>query len=201
MAWKKQILVLFFVVPFFFNMALAEENHAPSYKEFLGKTINFIILFGGLAYFLFKPLRNFLEGRAAKIDRSLRDMEESRREAEQKLEEVKNRLNLLEQEINKIRREGEVEGRREKDRIIKDARLGAERIRHFAKQEIEMLTREGIQGLKEYAAELATAMAQQNIKKRMTDEAQSLIIDKSIEKLEKLYEKSDSNKEIHSRIS
>lgn len=201
MAGKKQILVLFFIIPFLFNIAVAEENHSSGYTEFLGKTINFLILFGGLAYILFKPIRNFLHGRAVKIDRSLKEMQKLRLEEEQKLEEVKNRLIRLEEEITKIKKEGEIEGHREKDRIIKDAQREAERVRHFAKQDIEMLTLAGIQELKEYTAELATELAQQRIKKKMTDEAQFLIIDKSIEKLEKLYEKSESNKEIHSRAS
>lgn len=201
MTGKKQILILFFIVPFLFNMAVAEENHASGYTEFLGKAINFFILFGGLAYILFKPIRNFLYGRAVKIDRSLKDVEDSRRKEELKLEEVKNRLRRLEEEITKIKKESEIEGQREKDRIIKDAQREAEKVRHFAKEDIEMLTRAGIQELKEYTAELATELAQQRIKKKMTDETQSLFIDKSIFRLEKLYEKSDSNKEIHSRAS
>lgn len=189
MSGKKRIIVLLLIVPFLFTIAEAKENHGSSSAEFLGKALNFIILFGGLAYFLFRPLRSFLERRAAKIDRSLKEAEDSRQEAEKKLEEVNSRLSRLEEEISSIKKEGEIEGQKGKDEIIKWAQHEAERIRDFAKEEIEIFTRAGIRELKEYTAELATSLALERIKKKMTAEAQFLLIDKSIERLERLYEK------------
>ncbi len=43
-----------------------------------------------------------------------------------------------------------------------------------------------------YAAEITTKAAADRIKKRMTPELQSAIIDKSIERLDELYEDTDS---------
>ncbi len=196
---KKCIVFLLFIIPFFYTIAEAKEEQGTNYMEFLGKTINFFVLFGGLAYFLFKPLRRFLEKRAKKIVHSLREAKDSRQEAEKKLEKARDRLSRIEEEVMEIREEAEDKGRGAKERIIKEARRESEKIRRFAKEEIEMFTRAGIRELKEHTAELAAAIALERIKSKMTDEDQSIFVDKAINRIEGLYEKSDSDKEIRSR--
>ena len=57
------------------------------------------------------------------------------------------------------------------------------------RQEIEMLSSAGMKEIREYIANLVTEQAQERIIKRITPESQSLLIDKSIERLEQLYEK------------
>lgn len=201
MSVRKKILVVLLLLPFFVSMDSAGGENSSNFMDFLGKTINFIVLFGALAYILFKPIRNFLERRSHDIERSLQEAEDSRKEAEQKLQEVKARLASMDDEIAKIKKEAEIEGRKEKERTIQLTQREAERIKYFAKQEIETLTQAGIQNLKEYTAELATALAEERIKKKISPEGQFLLIDKSIERLDELYEKSNSRKKIHSRAS
>jgi len=198
---RDKTLLILLLLPFFVFMVSADEEHSSKFMDFFGKAINFIILFGGLAYFLFKPIRNFLEKRSRDIERGLREVEDSKREAELKLQEAKVRLATLGDEIEKLKKEAGIEGRKEKERVIQLAQQEVERIKYFAKQEIEMLIRGGIQDLKEYTAELATELAEERIKKRMSPEDQYLLIDKSIVKLDKLYEKSNSRKKIYSRVS
>jgi F-type H+-transporting ATPase subunit b len=197
----RKILLILLLLPFFISMVSADEEHSSNLRDFIGKTINFIVLFGGLAYFLFKPIRNFLQKRSEEIEQGLKDAEDAQKEAEMKLREAKARLATLEDEIEKLKKEAEIEGRKEKEKVIQLAQQEAERIKYFAKQEIEMLMRAGIQDLKQYTAELASALAEQRIKKKMSPEDQSFFIDKSIEKLDELYEKSNSRKKIHSRVS
>ena len=201
MTRRKKILIILLLLPFFVFMVSADEEHSSNLMDFLGKTINFIILFGGLAYFLFKPIRSFLERRSQDIERRLREAEDSKREAEQKLQEAKARLTTLGGEIAELKKEAKIEGRKERERLIQLAQKEAERIKYFANQEIEMLILGGIKDLKEYTAELATALAEERIKKKLSPEDQSFLIDKSIERLDKLYEKSNSHKKIHSRVS
>lgn len=198
---KRRILFVLFLLPFFIFMSSVEEGHSSGFIDFLGKAINFIILFGGLTYILFKPIRNFLEKRSKDIKNSLKDAEETKEETEQNVKEVKDRLSSLEDEITKIMKDAELEGLKEKEKIIQLAQKEAERIKYFAKQEIEMLVQAGIQDLKEYTTELASAIAEERIRKRMTLEGQSILINKAIKKLDKLYERSNSDKEIHSRVS
>jgi len=197
---RKHILILLFLLLLFLPLR-ADEEHASGTKDFLGKMLNFVVLFGGLAYFLRKPLRKFLEGRSVQIEQSLKDIKESRRQAEQRLHQLQERLGRLEEEVEKIKKDGEVNGLEERDRIIAEAQREAEKIKRFAQEEIEMLTRVGIADLREYAAELATVLAQERIKQKITPEISSRLIDKSIEKIEELYENTDTDKEIRSGVS
>lgn len=149
---------------------------------------------------LYKPVRNFLEKRSQNIQLSLQEAEDSKKEAELKLQEAKTRLAGLKGEITKIKKESELKGQTEKERIVELMQKEGNKIKYFAKQEIEMLINTGIQELKEYTAELATALAEEKIRRRMSLKDQSLFIDKSCERLDNLYEKSNSGKEIHARV-
>ena len=201
MTERQKILVVLFLLPFFICMASAEEEHKSGFIDFLGKVINFIVLFGGLAYLLRKPLGSFLEKRSQDIQSTLKETEASRKEAEQKLKEVKAHLAGLGEEIEKMRKEADIEGQKERERTFQLAQREAEKIKYFTGQEIEMLTRAGIQELKEFTAELAASLAEERIRKKMTLEDHTQLIDKSIERLTKLYEESNSDKKIHSRAS
>lgn len=195
---RKYVFILLFLLILFLPVR-ADEEHSSGTKDFLGKMLNFVILFGGLAYLLRKPLRDFLESRITKIKESLEETKASRRQAEQKLQEIKKRLSLLEDEIEEIKKEGEARGLEERDRIIEQAHREAEKIKRIAQEEIEMLTRAGMADLREYTAELATVLAQERIKQRMTPEIASRLIDESIEKIEGLYENTDTDKEVRPR--
>jgi F-type H+-transporting ATPase subunit b len=196
---KKQIILLLFLLPLFVFMA--EEHSSSDFLAFLGKSLNFIILFGGLAYLLSKPLRNYLQKRSLEIKQSLEEAENSRQEAEEKSKEAKAQLENLGEKITQIKKEAESTGQKEKGRIIKEAEREAERIKRLTQQEIEMLIEAGIQEIREYTFEMAAVLAQERIKKRMTLQDHSLLLDKCIERLSGLDENSVIDKKIHSRIS
>ncbi len=196
---RKKLILILLVLPFFIFMSPEEEEHSSGIMDFLGKTVNFIILFGGLTYLLYKPIRSFLEKRAQNIETSLKEAADSRKDAEQRLKEIEKRLAGLEKEIEKVMKEAENEGEREKEEILLKAQKETEKIKYFAKQEIDALTRSRIRELREYSAVLATALAEERIKRKMSPELQSLLINRSIERLDKLDEKPNSGQKIHSR--
>jgi len=167
--------------------------------DFLGKVINFVVLLGGLIYLLRNPLRNFLEERTKSLDHALREAKDSRVEAEKKQQEIENRLKKIGREMEKVREEAEIEGQAVQERILQEAKAKANRLKLLSRQEIEMLTQAGIREIKQYAAELATALAQQRIQSEIKKEDQSLLIDRSIERLEKFYEKPSPHQEIRTR--
>ena len=195
---RKKIILVLLVLPFFIFMSLDEEGHSSGLIDFLGKTVNFIILFGGLTYLLYKPIRSFLEKRALDIQSSLKEAADSRKDAEQKLKKIEARLAGLEKEIEKVMKEAEKEGQREKEKTLQIAQRETEKIKYFSKQEIDAIIRSRIRELREYSAALATALAEERIKKKMSPELQSLMINRSIERMDKLDEKPDSGQKIHS---
>jgi len=199
MLQKKSALLILMVVPFLLFMSFAEESHPSQTKDFLGKLINFLLLFGGLAYVLRKPLGNFLQGRSDSLEQVLREAKESQEEAAERLNQVESRLRKLDEEIEKMQREAEAEGQSLHQHVLEEAKQVADRLKHFASQEIEMLTKDAIREIKEYTAALAADLAQRSIQDRMTEEFHSSLIDKSIERIEKLHEKSNSDTKIRSR--
>jgi F-type H+-transporting ATPase subunit b len=199
MQQKKSTLLILLVVPFLLFMSFAEESHPSQTKDFLGKLINFLLLFGGLAYVLRKPLGKFLQERSDSLEQALRGAKESHEEAAERLNQVESRLGKLDEEIEKMQREAEAVGQSLHQHVLEEAKQTADRLKHFASQEIEMLTQDAIREIKKYTAALATDLAQQRIQERITEEYQSTLIDKSIERLEKLHEKSNSDTKVRSR--
>jgi len=194
MMTKKQIIIILVAIPFFLFMLSPEgESHSSHYAEFIGKMINFIVLFGGLAYLLRKPAIDFLQKRGQEIAKSLKEEADSKQESEKKLQKAKIRLEKIAKEIEALKVEAEKEGQNRKKEIIHTAKQESARMKKLAKQQIDMLTKASIRELKEYVAELITASAEGKIQKRITQRKHKFLIDQSIEQIEKLYEKSNYN--------
>jgi F-type H+-transporting ATPase subunit b len=199
MLQKKPLLLILLVVPLLLFMSYAEESHGSQTKDFLGKALNFLLLFGGLVYLLRKPLGKILQGRTESIGEELRSAKESREEAAEKLAKVETRLANLDKEVEKLRQEAHEEGKALHQRIVDEARRDAERLKHYASQEIEMLTQTAIRDIKAFAGALAADLARQKIQSLLTEEDQSSLIEKSIERLDMIHEKSNSDTKIRPR--
>lgn len=186
---KKEALAVLLLVPLFLCMMSEEAGETSGKSGFLGKVINFVVLFGGLGYFLYKPLRGYLKKRSENIRSILDEARQARLDAERKLEEAERKLAALEDEVGRIIGAAENEGLREREKIKALADREADRIRTFAGQEIEMQIRAGRQELREYTAELAASLAEAGLREKITDQGHYRLIDKSIERLAELDEK------------
>ncbi len=191
--WRKSILPVLGVLPLFFCFAAEEGAKSSGSAGLLGKGVNFAILFGGLAFLLYKPVRRFLEIKSEAQGRSLKEAEEDRLSAEKKRRDTEERLEGLQAEADRILREAEDAGLKEKSRIRMLAEQEVERLKRFTQQEIEAQVKSGVHELREYAAEQATRLAEKRIKKVLTAEEHSRLIDRSIERLRELYERSPSH--------
>lgn len=167
------------------------EEHAGGggSGELIGKTINFLILFGGLAFLLRKRFAQFLSARTTGVKSDLDEAESSRTSSRRKLKSIQSRLAKVAKEAEAIKKEAEKQGKADHRRILSEARAEAQRLRDTATQDIETLGQFGIQELRAYTAELATQLARDRIKESIKKKDQSALIDRSIEKLETLYEK------------
>ncbi len=169
--------------------AAEEETSGRSASaDFLGKVVNFVILFGALGYILRKPLKKFLDDRVAKTRSNLKTAEDDALEARSKLKSIEERALALGPEIEALRERAEADGLAEKARILKAAEAEAARLKGFSEQEIEALVRAGIRELKEYAGDKAISLALERVRDRLTPESQSRLVDASIDKLAQAYE-------------
>jgi F-type H+-transporting ATPase subunit b len=190
MSGKNGILLVLVLLPLFLFLSPGETEKAAGTADFAGKVVNFLLLFGGLGFFLYKPVRTFLENRTLEIRRSLEEAKSSRKEAEDRYEAMMRRVEGLSGEIAKMKAEAEAQGNREKARIAKQAEEEAARVLRLVRQEIDAYTQTGIREVRTFVAETATSLARERIRKNLVPDDHSLLVDKSIERLSKLDEKS-----------
>lgn len=189
---RKTAAAVLLLVPLFLFMAPDEGAEAAGGSGMLGKVINFALLFGGLVMVLRKPLREFLRKRTEAIRARMKDAQTARLEAEAKLDEARRKIAALEDEVIRMIKDAEAGGLKDKERIRALAAKEESRIRSFAEQEIDLQLKAGIRELKEYTAELAASLAEARLKDKITASEQSALIDRSIDKLAELHEKSSS---------
>lgn len=192
MKTNRSVLILLLIVPLFISMTTDEVDHGSHSLDFIAKVINFIVLFGGLTFVLYKPVRKFLGERREAIKDSIHKARDMKKQAETELSEVSQRLVTIKVEVEKIRSDAEKEGLEEKKQIISAARKEVERLKNLTSEEISFLTNTAVKELTEYTAGLAVSQAAERIKERLTPKIHAGLIDRSIERLDKINEESQA---------
>ncbi len=187
---KSQLLVLLILLPFLLFMLSPEgAEHSSNSGEFIGKVINFILLFGGLSYFLRKPLMNFLGRRGKELSQTVDESERMKKEWEKKLQEVEKRLKKISNEVESLSKQAEERGEKRKKEILQAARDEANRIKSFSEHQIEALSQQALLEIRQYAADLAVRRAQENIKKKLTLKKQHILVGQAIKRIKGFHEK------------
>ena len=189
MSGKKGILILLICLPLLLGMSSEEVAKAAGPMDFIGKVVNFLILFGGLAFLLAKPVKAFLEKRTWDVRTTIEEAASSRSLAEARTGEAGRRLDGLADEIAGMKAQSEAQGRQEREKIARKAEEEGARITKLAEQEIEAHAEASLGELRTFVAETTTALARQKIKDGLSPSGQAQLIDKSIERLSKLHEK------------
>ena len=162
------------------------EAKGESPLSFLWKWLNFVVLFGGLGWYLRKPLGDFLNTRAKGIEEGLANAQEAKRTALLKLTEIQARLAQLDREIQQVKELAAHEADQERARILESARQEAQKILELASREIEGLKKSARLELKAYVAELAVKLAEERLRTSIGQEEDSRIIEKVIKSLDSL---------------
>ncbi|MBP6909263.1 MAG: ATP synthase F0 subunit B [Candidatus Saccharicenans sp.] len=174
-------------------LGAAEAEPGFSLTAFLGQVVNFVVLFGGLAYLLYKPLLKFLQHKSDQVAENLKQSEKRRIDSLQRLEKSRERLSRLDIEIDQMKTEAEAEATREKERIRLEARNEAERLKKLAKEEIDSMVKSSQRELKVYTLDLSISLAEKRIEEKLGPELHRKIIYKAIDKLGTLDEPAVSN--------
>jgi F-type H+-transporting ATPase subunit b len=190
MPTRKAAAAVLLVLPLLVFMSAEEGGKVSASMDFIGKTVNFLILFGGLAFLLRKPLAAMLAKRSADIRETIRLADAGKADAERRHDESESRIRELEDEVRRMMATAEGVAQGERERIARLAAEESQRIRRFAEQEIDEQLRTAKQELRAYAAEAATALARERIRRRLTAADQAALIERSIDRLSSLNEKS-----------
>ena len=93
-------------------------GHAESPLTAVWKWGNFLILFGGLGWYLRQPLREFLETRSRSIEEGLASGRLARESALKQMSEIENRMARLDDEVRALRTQAVKEAEEERARIL-----------------------------------------------------------------------------------
>ena len=180
------LVILSVLLAFGAVWASSEGGHGDSaakVRDLIWRTMNFVVLAGGLIFLLRKPLAQALEARRQGIRDQLDDLEKQKADAEKQLSEYKAKLARLDKEIEKIVAEYVKDGEAVKAKIIEEAKVAAEKLQALAKKNIEHEFQKARQALKAEMAEQAVSMAEALIKKHIKDEDQERIVDEYLTKV------------------
>lgn len=171
------------------TLALAssgEGHHVDSgvlLKDFLWRSLSFGVTLGLLVYFVRKPIRQGLDGRREGIEKALRDAEAAKAEAEAKFAEYDRKLSKAAAEIEEIQAGLRREGEMERERTLANAREMAEKIRREAEKSAANEVAKARAELRQEAARMAIAMAEDLLKRNFTGDDQNRLVSEYLQKV------------------
>lgn len=138
---------------------------------------NFFILAGALGYLIAKYGGPWFASRSVAIRKGIADAEEIRAKAEAKAAEVDGKLARLGSEIESLKSDAHREQAAEAERIRQQTTADLERLREHAASEIVAAGKAARLELKRYGAHLAIDLAEQKIRRQMTPELQTGLVE------------------------
>jgi F-type H+-transporting ATPase subunit b len=160
-----------------------EKAEKAETKDLIFKSINFVILFGLIIYFLAKPARDFFTSRTAAIQKGMADAKAAREAAEKRLAEIEQKLASLGSDISALRADAAKEDAVQVESMRKATEAEGAKILAAAESEIDTMARAARLDLKAFAAKLAVDLAEERIKGRMTPQAQGQLIETYVKDL------------------
>ncbi len=162
------------------------EHHGLTHGQvmnFVWHCLNFAILVVVLVKLLKAPISNALKSRTEEIENSFKELDEKKKEAERKYAEYEKKLAKMDKEAERILNTFIQQGEAEKEKIIQQAKEAAERIKAqaelFVQQELEKARHE----LQQEVADLAVKMAEDIIRKNLTEQDHHKLISEYLEKV------------------
>jgi F-type H+-transporting ATPase subunit b len=161
---------------FFFTAlpVLAEEGAQPDPADspagLIFRWLNFLIVFGGIAYLLAKHGGAFFRGNAKAIAASIQEATAAKTEAERELHAVEAKIARFDPEVAEMRQEARQNWAAEAERLHASGLAEIEKINQAARGELAASERAAQQQLREIAATLAVEDAAALVGSRMNAE-------------------------------
>jgi len=155
---------------------------SPRTTAFLLEIVNFLVLFGAIAWFLRGKLPGFFQSRSERLQKQLVEARAATEDAANRLRAIEERLGKLDDEIIGMRQSAERDLNRQEERFRDMLEGEKDRIISSAEQEISSAGDAARRDLKLFAADLAVRSAEQRLK--MTPELDQSLMDEFLESLE-----------------
>ncbi len=155
-----------------------------NWKLLAAQLINFAILFYVLRRFAYQPIVKMLNERSQKIEKGLRDADESRKKLAEIMEKEKEVLKEARAEARVIVAKAEEQAKKSREEIAAEARRQAENILENAKKKIAEEKNKMMAEAKEEIAELVVSAAEKIIGEKLDAGKDAELIQKSLGKRE-----------------
>lgn len=168
--------------------ALAQESSSDASGMSLDtvfRWLNFILVFGGIAYVVVKFGGPYFRGRADETAKFIEEASQSRAAAEREFQQAEHKLATIESHIEEERRSAVRDSAADRERIKALTRTEVEKINQAARAEIAAAERAGTQELRAIAARLATERAAALIREQMNDAAEEALFEAFVGELER----------------
>jgi F-type H+-transporting ATPase subunit b len=172
---------------------VAAPEHEPQEAHgFLGvppvvwQVLNLSLFLALLYVLLKKPAASFFGSRRREVDEANREADADRKRAEELAKEIDARLSGIETEIARLREHSASEAEAESRQLVAQAEADAQRIVQRGASEIEIRVREARKELTSYAGDLAVQMADDILRRSMTEEDQKRLVAEGTDALRSL---------------
>jgi F-type H+-transporting ATPase subunit b len=167
------------------TVVLAAEGSGDRWGPWLtiGRFFNLALVIGVVVWVARKPLASFFAGRTQSIQEQLAAAGKAREEAEAKLAEIESQMSHLDEELRDLEAAAEKEAQDEYRRLLAETQRDADKIVERARQEIDGLTRTAQMELKAHVAQLSVRLAEEGIRREITDEDRDRLFMRFVTKL------------------
>jgi F0F1-type ATP synthase membrane subunit b/b' len=151
----------------------AGPDPADSPAGLIFRWLNFILVFGGIAYLLAKHGGAFFRGNAKAIATSINEAAAAKAEADCELNEVEAKLSRLDQEVPELRETARRNFAVEAERLRASGAAEIEKIKQAARVELEASERAAQHELRNVAASLSVEQAGALVSSKMNNEVRA----------------------------
>lgn len=151
--------------------------------EMLWTAINIFILFFGLSYLLFNPVRDMLEKRKQKIAGELADAANDKKSAAEMKAEYEQKLKEVSKEADAILEEARRKGKAKEAEIIQEAKAEAARIVERGNREVELERKKALDDMKQEIVSIASLMAEKVVASSIDMKVQDELIEETLKEM------------------
>lgn len=152
-------------------------------KEIIFAIVNFLILVGVLAKFLYNPFLEMLETRKQAIKDSFAQAADTNRKADEKMDEYNKSISNVEREGREIIKNAKIKAEAQANDIIDEANAKAAQIKLNVEKEVERQKAKALSEAKAQVAAMALLAAEKLLEKELEVEGQDHLIDNIIEQV------------------
>jgi F0F1-type ATP synthase membrane subunit b/b' len=162
-----------------------EASPADSATGWVFRWLNFVLVFGGIAYCLVKYAAPAFRSQTQEISRKIAEGARAREAAERQRAEIRTKLAGLAREIEQLRVDAKRDAEAEAQRLRDLGRAEAEKIELAARAEIDAASRAGRMELKALGARLAVERAEVLLRQELAPKSEAGLIRTFIAELER----------------